>query len=529
MGRLTIVLLALSALLFRPQEYLNRNLILPGDDASYVAHVTSIVFFEFPDYAKEYFETGGKVPKHSIGSSLLHLPFGFAGSVADRLAGDDIVLGRSPQTLYMSWTIYGCILSTITLFWGACLLMYSSARFLFDRTTSFWTVVCLLVVQGAPIYVYRRPLMPHVAELFVLCALVYLLLFLRLGNARRPGAISWAILAGCLAGLVALIRPNNAVLALAWPIVLYLRPGSGVLPRLQWKPALIACCTLGSMILVFRFIPSLLNAGGPVGIGKYEITAYNQLTRIHSPLYYVDRLAQLLAGTDWGLHCTAPFILIGAAAVFCFRFPLKREFGLLLCTILVNVFIVLQWPTHASFYGYRYLLFTAIPLLVVPLGCALTRAIERWGRKAKIGLGLICIFPVFSMLSFTLVPGLSLNHDLNPSGWINPDYQLKAWGYFLLSPVEYIYILVQQTVGYPIALFLEMAGLSHIYPNPLVSPLWEIKTNVPVRCFVIWALPAFLYVAARMIGLISMMTPTRIRWSNQGNGFYPDIAETIGS
>jgi hypothetical protein len=511
MGRLTIVLIAFSALLFRPQAYVNRNLILPGDDFSYLAHVTAIVYFEFPGYEKEYFELGGRMPNHSIGSSLLHLPFGFAGSVADRCAGNDIVLRRSEQTLYMSWTVYGCILSTIALFWGSCLLMYASARFLFDKTTAIWTVICLLLVQGAPIYVYQRPLMPHVAELFVLCVLVYVLFLFRYGRVRRPDSLPWAVLVGCLAGLVVLIRPNNAILAIAWPIVLYLRPRAGLVPRIRWKPVLIAGCALAGMILVFRFIPFFLNAEGPVGVRTYETTAIRSLTRVHTPLYFARRFLQLMAGTDWGLLYTAPFILIGCISAAFLRFPLKREFGLLLFTILANVFLAVQWPTHASFYGYRYLVFAVIPLLVVPLGCALTHLRQRMGWKAGVLLSVICLFPILSMMSFSLVHGLSLNHYINPAGWVNPDYQLKAWGYFLLSPIDYAYILLQKSLGYLIALLFETAGLSHLYPNPLIAPQWDIEINLPARCFFILILPAFLYAGAWKSRLIDAMTPACIR------------------
>ena len=73
---ITIIIFIFAFFIFRPYFMQERGLLYVGDDESYFAHATSLAFFQFPDYSKEYFTVGGQYPMHSIGPGIMAFPFG---------------------------------------------------------------------------------------------------------------------------------------------------------------------------------------------------------------------------------------------------------------------------------------------------------------------------------------------------------------------------------------------------------------------------------------------------------------------
>ena len=165
MRKITWVIILLAFILVRPHHLQNWGMVPDGDDKSYMAHATSLVFFQFPSYANEAFDVGNGVPLHSIGSSLLASPFVFFTSLIDRIAGNEIVIRRTFSNIEKSWTAFGFVLATIFYLWMTCLLLYEGLRFYFRPRIASLTVILAVLAQGIPLFAFRRPVFSHMYEL----------------------------------------------------------------------------------------------------------------------------------------------------------------------------------------------------------------------------------------------------------------------------------------------------------------------------------------------------------------------------
>jgi len=74
---ITVSIFICAFLLMRPYHLQDRTLCYTGDDYSYFAHASSLVFGQFPSYEKEFFVAGDTSPLHSIGPGLMAAPFVF--------------------------------------------------------------------------------------------------------------------------------------------------------------------------------------------------------------------------------------------------------------------------------------------------------------------------------------------------------------------------------------------------------------------------------------------------------------------
>jgi hypothetical protein len=493
--------------MYWPSHYQRSGLTYSGDDFSYVAHATVIVFYQWPDYSLEYFEVGDNVPAHSVGPALLALPFAWAGSLVDRALDAPIVTERTRESLYMSWTVFGFIISSSVYFWLSCLLLYGAARFVYSARTSATAVVCLVLMQGVPLYAYRRPVFPHVGELFLQSVLVCLLVWSRHRPIPSILSLRWAPVVGLVCGLLVLVRPNDAILACLWPILLFGDFRQWRWPLIGWRQVTAAAGVAIVLVGVFRFLPNMINEAGVVGVGTYESDALGRVFGIRPLGYYSKRLAHIFAGRDWGLLWTAPYLVVGTAVIASRKAPMRRECLLLASALLVNVWIVLQWPSQASWYGYRYLVFAAIPVLLLPMACFVDWIRLRLGRGAIPVLLAIGVFPLVSMLSFGIAPNLGLAIRPNIAGWSNPDFQVQAWGFLLASPFQYAEAVLREGVGYIFGVIQGLWGL--LFPSVAIGNESPREVNLPLLCrsIVIWILPLLLHLAAWRSGLLRRLLP----------------------
>ena len=186
----------------------NTGQLYGSDDESYFAHATALVFFQFPSDEKELYQSMGKIPRHSIGPAIMALPFTFVFSQIDRLMGSTIIKKRNRKNIKESWTLFGFVLSTYFYFWMACVLLFLGLRYFYDEFTCFLTVVFMVLIQGVPLYMFRRPVFSHMYEFFLQSALLYILIkdfktkFLDNDSAML-------ILIGIFIGLISLVRYNN--------------------------------------------------------------------------------------------------------------------------------------------------------------------------------------------------------------------------------------------------------------------------------------------------------------------------------
>jgi len=218
---ITIAIFVCIFLLFRPYQMQQTGMMYGGDDHSYLAHATSIVYGQYPSYEKEYFNIGEGKPMHSMGAGIMAAPFVFIFSLIDRVIGSDIVVQRTESNITQSWTLFGFVIAACVYFWFACFLLHRGLSHFIESRYASWAVILMVLCQGIPLLVFRRPIFAHVFEFFLQSFMVYLLLSV---NKERPIHLKriWPILGIVVAGiLIILVRYNNILAAFIWPIVLY--------------------------------------------------------------------------------------------------------------------------------------------------------------------------------------------------------------------------------------------------------------------------------------------------------------------
>ncbi len=437
MKKLSLLMFLVGFLLLKPFQLGLSDMMYYGDDFSYLAHATALAYGQFPSYKKEYYIDGGASPLQSAGAGVMAAPFVAAFSVLDRVQGRTIVQQRTADTIHGTWTVYGFIFSSVFYLWLGCFLLYRGLRVYCGEFESVLAVFLNILCQGIPLMAFRRPVFSHVSEFFLTSLFVWWLL---MPEKQRPswtrglpGALAFGVLTGC-AGLV---RLNNAPMMLVWPLLIAAQGDEKAAFRARATNVAVSW-TVGAMIVgIFQIAPDLMhrNTGNNAVIRDL-------ILNFQPPVFYIQRLWQVLTGVDWGLVYTAPFILLGLAAGLVMKFPRRKVLLLGCLPLLMNLYVALSWKTQGGWYGYRYLFPAAAPLVTLPLAVFLGRARLRTGRAAVLaGCAVVCVLPLLSMLMFeNIVPDLTLapvRQYWDVSGWGNNTYQVNLWAIFFHRPLEF--------------------------------------------------------------------------------------------
>ncbi len=493
MKRITFFIFICAFFLFRPYHLQKSGLCYIGDDHSYFAHACSLAFGEFPSYDKEFYISGGDAPKGSIGSGILAAPFVFSFSFLDRLASSDIIYERTPGNIPHSWSLFGFVFASSFYFWLGCFLLYKGLSCYFKKNVAQAAIILMVLCQGIPLFVFRRPVFSHIYEFFIQASFVFLLLRINAKNRFRFNKYLFSIAIGILSGLIFLVRLNDFLIALLWPIIILsskrLCPQKGDF----WKIIALPYLVFISLVVIFKGIPA---------IGYYEgIISYT--LEVQSFWFYLKRIIHILLGIDWGLIYTAPFILIGLIVLVCKTMPLKKRLLFCLISLVVNFYTIIAFKTQGGWYGYRYFISAAIPVLVFPLAFLL----EKLKAKpiAKIGLiiiAIIAIFPLVSMLSFE---GNSSNLTLSvieTNGipeWDNHTYQLQVWKTILFQPKEFFIVVFKGGLLYLIYLLALLFKAVKFLPSIVLEKYPDFQLTVLIKTFTLYLLPFFLYGLSRKL------------------------------
>ncbi|MFC1501493.1 hypothetical protein ACFL58_03495 [Elusimicrobiota bacterium] len=498
---LSIIIFIFSFLLLRPYHLQKTGLIYAGDDQSYFAQATSLAFFEFPSYKKEGYFVGDGSPMHSIGPGILAAPFVFLFSQIDRLQGSSIVVARAGSDIFGSWSAFGFLISTYFYFYVGWLLLFLALRYYFEDKIAFLSVLFMIFVQLTPLYVFRRPIFSHIYEFFLACSFIYLLL-----KNNKENIIDKkysVILVGLITGLIYLVRNNNLFVSLIMPLVLICFGKDGISFKGKSKQLLAVYGIAAFLVFVFKGIPALL-------YGEHYSEIAKALLRTYSPLTYVKRILHIIFGIDWGLLYTAPFALAGFTGLFLLKDRTVRNQLLLLCVpILFNLYIVIVWGEHGSFYGYRYLFFSLAPLIVFPFADLLNRMKDRFGfHKVLITCCIISILPIMPMLCFEgNATNLTMHkHDdyfwymgfaANDTG--NKTFQIEVWKTFILQPKEFFTATLKAGPLYAVYIGSLVFKLTKYLPSEVIAKYQSFNITLLIRVIIIYIFPFFMYLIAKKI------------------------------
>lgn len=512
MKKITWCIFFICFILFRPYQLQNSGMVYSGDDYSYMAHATSLVFFQFPSYEKEYFTSGKNIPLHSIGPSLLAAPFVFLTSLVDRASGQEIVLQRTALNITGSWTAFGFTLASIFYLWMTCLLLYKGLMFYFQPRIVSLTVILTVLLQGIPLFAFRRPVFSHIYEIFLQSLSVFLLLRLSkcggfILSKERLMEAGEAICVGLLSGLIILVRLNNILIALAWPVILFslyyprisrLRIARMIAFSYVSAAALFFIFQIGPIIYNFRDIHQYSGYLNNEYIKKYLLTLYG-------PFFYIKRLGHLLWGIDWGLIFTAPYVLLGL-----FFIPWIRKEKItkcliwLLCPLVVNLYITLSFRNQGDWYGYRYFIFSIIPIAVYPMArlMAWTKSKGPFFYYMIIG---IAVIPMLSMISFEGNDGnLTLKLMDQGAGFAtfgNTTYQLEIYKTILTRPLQYFFVMLKGGPAYLSYLAATFTGCQKHLPMGIYEKYVVFQLPILFKTILIYLFPFALLFIFKMPGI----------------------------
>ncbi|MFH0855119.1 MAG: hypothetical protein V1869_01175 [Candidatus Omnitrophota bacterium] len=500
MKAITVSIFICAFMLLRPYQLQNSGLMYRGDDFSYMAHATSLAYFNFPFYDKEYFEFGQGTPLHPIGASLLASPFVFAASIIDRACGSDIVAKRTPANIIKSWTAFGFTLASVFYLWLACLLLYKGLVFYFQPQVASLTVILAVLSQGVPLFAFRRPVFSHIYEIFLQS--LFLFLLLRLNKAggyifpvKEPKVLREAVLVGILAGFITLVRYNNIFMSLAWPAILF----SLYYPRISVKKiitlAVISYLSMAIFVFMFQIFPIFLNLPDIHQYKGYLSMAETKMTlfTLYGPGFYIKRLGHCLGGLDWGLVFTAPYLLLGLFYLpWIKKDKIRAYLLLLLVPSAANLYIILASRQQGGWYGYRYLIFSFIPIIVYPMASLISLLKEKkpYFYYATI---IIAILPVLSMLSFegnnTNLTLRVIDQGFGVASWGSNTYQMEIYKTIVTKPVDYLAAILKAGPVYLAYLLSALPGLKRYLPEAVYDRYGVFRSATLIKTTLVYLFP----------------------------------------
>ena len=483
-------------MLLRPFMMQFNGLWYPFDDRNYFAQSSALAFGQFPSYKNEDYVGDDKAPMHSIGPGLLAAPFVFVFSFLDIAQGSDISEKRTENNIPGSWSQFGFVFSSVFYFCLACALLYRALCPMVGPSVAAWSVILMVVCQGMPLFAFRRPIFSHMAEFTLQSIFVYLFLKNEMSSGRYIKKWwSYAFL-GIGAALIYLIRYNNILFAISWPLLFVLRDFDWKKRNLIFSRLFYTFIPLIIFIAIFRIWPQIHNNYSPYG------NPLDYLTVKASVVDILKWIVHIFIGVDWGLVFTAPLLLVGILSLIFLNEPWKKRFVIACLPLLLNFYIVIIFGGQGGWYGYRYLIASAFPLFVVPLAFLLKRLFQKKWWLWKLRFALLAILPVMSMWCFE---GRTTNLSVIPQFFGRADYshatyQLAVWQ-TVLSPKEYLYAFFQggfiyfSYIFYKAWFFLKLPMKVSLNNDDIIFQIQTLALTIPfdlrtlIRVLLIYSLP----------------------------------------
>jgi hypothetical protein len=444
--RVCLVIAALTVALMRPNAASKNLIISSPDDFNYLAHATSIVFGRFPDYGAEF---SYYAPfNHAIGAPILASPFVFLFSLIDRWYDDPIVIQRTDEALKTSWTAFGYAIATQFYFLIGLLLCYLLCRDRLRFRRPAVTATLAVLGTGITHFVVQRPVSAHVCEFMLVAAMVYLMCAALEGVPWTASPeIFWG-LSTCLATGLFLVRYNDIALALALGVSLLFAHRK----KHAWTREGFAWA-VGGMVLIIAleafFIYRLSFKGTNLSVPNTDPGWRTRLWNswvvshrffvLHPPRFYLERLWHVFFGKDWGLAVSAPLMLAGLIGLRYVNPMLRLHLLPAVAALSVNLFMIINWGTNGSFYGYRYLVFAALPLSIPGLGAWWDRG-PGPDRRRNALLTLMAVVSLGLVLAFRTAPRFNMFRGETKwnTGSVNNEYAANVLGEMILHPVRYL-------------------------------------------------------------------------------------------
>jgi hypothetical protein len=173
-------------------------------------------------------------------------------------------------------------------------------------------------------------------------------------------------------------------------------------------------------------------------------------------------------------------------------------FALLLLPLLINIYVTMSWGNQGGWYGYRFIIFSLIPLVAMSFAAFIQNISKKIGYKnLLIALFIITILPIISMLVFEgNTSSLSLYKSEN---WGNNTYQIEIWKIIFTKPFVFISSILKGGPLYLTSIFVNVFGLKHIFPDVITNIYPKITLIIFIKTMIIYIFPFILYFITRSI------------------------------
>jgi len=190
-------------------------------------------------------------------------------------------------------------------------------------------------------------------------------------------------------------------------------------------------------------------------------TLFSRDTNLLEVETILSRTFTIFASPGMGMAFTSSAVFMGLILYLIGFKKLPKYQKFFAFSILINLFLVYIWNSFGSYYGYRYFVFTAIPLFVIPLG-RFFLLIRSNLTKSIICLSLV-FFPLLSLLYWTSSADYAVQIvSLDSAGFeyydINHQYHINALREFINQP------LLQLSNRLNL-------GIRNVFPSSLVSSM----------------------------------------------------------
>ena len=431
------LLVAISVLIILIVPFSDR-MVSSGDDEQYFAQATSIAYFQFPSFKKEFLQDmypGQNLPSESVGSGVLASPFVFIGSIVDRILGSSIRNSRTGQNIFWSWSMLGFQISTMFyLLLGASFLYLMLLKWGTPKESAIFTFTTIVGGGGLLVYTAVRPVMSEVYEFFGITGLLYLY-FKKWDKSIN---IKNAVYMSLTLSFVLLTRYNNAVLVGLFYIVLtYQTWYHSEKDRLKTYTALMFPFLMN--IFVWRIIPIIVN-----GINPNDLATATPLRSLIHPIPIQDwlsRLSFILLNPGMGLLFTATPLCLGLLFVS-YKNRLDKATNAiyvpLIISMAVNFYIVINWNGFGGYFGYRYFVIPSMPMIAIIVMQIIAKN-KRKNIYHKILLGSV-FFPFLSVLFWYSDPKFQANVLRHKDGSqfidVSHSYNIQTLHDFFADPLQ---------------------------------------------------------------------------------------------
>jgi hypothetical protein len=434
--------------------------IYSGDDNSYYGYISSLVNDFDLDFSNNKLVgieevspvTGKIISPHPIGTSILLMPFYIIIKPLVHLIS---WFTKTPfDQRHPLFFVFMCSGVVLYLYLGG-LLLYNSISFLFSKKAALFSVILCVFGSILPVYAFKRPIMTHVPEFFLISLLLSLIIKLSLKIKSRDlvnikyGQI---LLLGLINGGILITRWNDIhILFFTVFFILFVKTDFGNKGYL-WKNRLINLTIFLVVVGVIFFLTQCQAwkyFGGSYFKLPYSLSNVRGSVFQTSILVHFKNILHIFIGLDWGILYTMFPVLVGLIWFLIYN-PIKISKWEIVDRIVyfilfsIPFIIVLGWKTQASYYGYRYLL-SLLPFCCVGIGSFVEYVLKKMShnRILKIvfylSIVILLLFNILLILPFEYAPGNMLACGISKmggSGWVNNEYVMNAIKFYLSSPLR---------------------------------------------------------------------------------------------